>query len=1371
VKYLYGFFAFLALVVAALFLVPLALDWERFRPEITEGIEAATGRTLEIEGAIEVSILPAPTIRVTDLRIAGAPGAASPDLVRVESLDLALALGPLLGGKLAVTSLELVEPVFELQRLADGRPSWLVEREDAPSTGGDAAGDAEGGGLVLARIDSATVRKGVIVYRHADGRPPERIEQIDATLTARSLDGPLRADGAFALRGRTVAFQLATGTIDAERAMPVSLEASVGGERGSALFEGSVRGIDGMPSFEGSMRLQAADLGALLEALAIDRGALPADPLAGAFSAKGGLSASLDALAARELQLRLGESQASGALSWQGGERPSFAADIELNRIDLDRYLPVAGGAGDEAEGAGGSEGGSEGGPAGAADTATLLQTIPQEIRRAIPGDIAATVDIRIGTLTWREGVIRQARAQLALDEGVLNVRQASALLPGGADARIAGRLTKEGSGPWLASVAEIEANDLRTVLAWLNVDVRAVPADRLRHFSASADIAARGERLSASSLDIRIDTARISGDAALETAARPRLSAALQVDAINLDAYLEAAGARAPASAAGEGAAQEATPAREGGGAGTALAGIDADLALAIGSLTYEGVRLSGLAFDATLEDEALTLRRAQAADALGARIALSGSVRSLWSAPAVELALEGEADSLAGVTAFLDIDPALRAEAFGAIALQGSLAGDAGALAVDLALDTASAEVSLTGTVETPFATPVAAPLRLGLRAADAAALARTAGIVPVAAIERLGALAVDGEIRGDPDSLAIDLGAETAGARLVIAGRIATPLDSPSYSLKVGLDHPRAEDLAETVTGAALTGAALGPLGIAGTLSGDTSAADIAGIDATLGESRMSGGVFLRLDRNPPAISAELRAETLDLAWLGGGLGAAGAAGAAGEGAAADAADDYLAALVEGAAPAPGRWSDAPIDFAFLDRLSGTLALGADALVLGAWRIEQAEVDLAAADGALTLRSLGGRLFDGALAAEGGFAGGPMPAGRVAFRLADADMAALLRTVAGGDAVSGRATVEGEAALQGQSVRALIGSLAGHVTLTARDGAVEDVDLPAISRQIGALATLATLEDVPGFVGATERSLSQGRTAIRSLDGAIALEEGEARIEAFTIVADGAVGAVEGGADLPAWQVDLRALFRLTDHADAPPVGLRLAGPIDAPARHYLIEEMQTHLVRIGLLSLARAKEMPAITLRKGAKAEEGTELDTMLRKVFGDPDEGGAPARAEERDAAGAAGEARAPSPAGEPEGGEEPAPAPAEPVALPLGTEERGTGPDTMPREVSGGPEAAGEAPLALKTEAAAGVERADDAASAGEAEEPGGTEPAHEARDTEAAEGDGEDAAPLPAAAPAPRPPPAPESDRGADLQDLVDDVLKALEE
>ena len=235
-KVVYAFLGVLALLVAALFLVPMLLDWEQYKPEIAERLEAITGRDVAIDGPLAVTILPTPMIEAADLRIANAPGAADPDMARIGSLDLKLALGPLLGGEIAVTSLEMVDPVIELQRLADGRPNWLPE-----SAPGQGAGGADPGEAGLTRIDSATVTNGTIVYRHAPGAPPERIEGIDATLTARSLEGPYRGEGTLAVRGRTIGFQFATATVREDRTVPVSLEATFDGERGSTLFEGTLK--------------------------------------------------------------------------------------------------------------------------------------------------------------------------------------------------------------------------------------------------------------------------------------------------------------------------------------------------------------------------------------------------------------------------------------------------------------------------------------------------------------------------------------------------------------------------------------------------------------------------------------------------------------------------------------------------------------------------------------------------------------------------------------------------------------------------------------------------------------------------------------------------------------------------------------------------------------------------------------------------------------------------------------------------------------------------------------------------------------------------------------------------------------------------
>ena len=487
-KFLYGFLAFLAVIAAALFLVPLFLDWEQFKPEITERLEAITGRTLAIDGPVDVSILPTPTIKASDVRVANAAGAAAPDMAQIKAFDLRLALGPLLGGEIAVTSLMMDEPFIELQRLADGSPNWLFERAPDPAMEEAAAEEAEAD-LELTRLDFASIVNGTVVYRGADGQPAETIEGIDATLSARSLGGPFRGDGTFNVRGRPVAFQLATSTMREDRTLPVSLEAKLGGERGSVLFEGTLQGNDGIPTFDGNVKAETADFAALLNALAVDLGSLPAAPFAAELSAKAALSVSADSIEARALQMRLGESQASGALSWHDGDTTQLGAKIDVNRIDLDSFLLTEGKS--EAEAMAGSNGAANSGDTPAkplsdaaappADAATLafLRTISDDIRRIVPGDLAATFDLAIGTLIWREGVIRQTKTILALKEGAVSTVRASALLPGGADLDLAARVIADGGNPWLTGVAEIGAENLRAVLAWLGVDVGAVPADR----------------------------------------------------------------------------------------------------------------------------------------------------------------------------------------------------------------------------------------------------------------------------------------------------------------------------------------------------------------------------------------------------------------------------------------------------------------------------------------------------------------------------------------------------------------------------------------------------------------------------------------------------------------------------------------------------------------------------------------------------------------------------------------------------------------------------------------------------------------------------------------------------------------------------
>ena len=589
------------------------------------------------------------------------------------------------------------------------------------------------------------------------------------------------------------------------------------------------------------------------------------------------------------------------------------------------------------------------------------------------------------------------------------------------------------------------------------------------------------------------------------------------------------------------------------------------------------------------------------------------------------------------------------------------------------------------------------------------------------------------MEGKINGDLDSVAIDLSAETAGGTLKVAGNVTDPLAAPSYSVDVDLAYPSGEALVETLVGGMSEDVALGALRLAGKVSGDRTVANFAGIEATIGDSALTGGVFLRLDQAPPAFSADIHGGVLDLAWLGGGLTTAGETGAGGASLSwADVAGDGI----EGAAPQPARWSDETIDLAVLDRLSGTLTLDAEALVLGDYRIDQASVDPRRsrrdADAALAHRPALRRGTECRRQPRGrGGAGAGRAGGVPAHRCGN--WGAILRAAAGVDEISGRAEADGYFILRGQTDREMVQSLAGRVALTSRDGTIEGVDVPAISRQIDALSTIDALDDIASFVDQTEQSLSSGQTAIRSLDGTVRVQDGQARIDGFEIVADGGVGEIGGTADLPAWQLDLTALFRLSEHPDAPPVGIRFEGPIDRPERRYAIEDMQAHLVKLGLLSLAGAPDMPKITLRKGAKAEPGTEMDTLLRNVLGDPDEAEDAGQTEEPEEQTGEDEPRDPVDAHEEDGGGSAALSP-------------------------GDAEEAKEPVDARRTEEPPSVEQTK------EDEEPletGGEEEREVAPPTEAS---------TPKES-VPQPPPAPQRDKDEDLQDLVDDLLKSLEE
>lgn len=472
----------LLLVLAGLLVAPHFVDWNRYRPQLVEIAEHLTGRPIAIEGNLDLSLLPTPTLSASGIRVGhgdGSPG----DAARIKSLDARIAFAPLLAGHIRVRSVALIEPEIAAKSGLPGILSW--------QTGDDGL---QAGALDL---DSVIVVDGRVAA--TEGWPD--ISGINAELVADAAAGSLRIAGDAIHRGIAWRFEATRGHSGASGLAPLNL--TLGPRSGNAQFRlaGTVRNGESGPLVAGRLHGEGnrpAELVALL-----------GTALAPAFDQRFTLDAQLDAdgkrLALDQLAIAQGEIRASGAAGISFQDRPRFDLTLQVNRLDLDRTAE------------------------------TPSPQPPAQKVEHVP--LSGSVDLSIEAVNWHGGLVRQLHLDAAVEPAGINLRQVTAQLPGNADAAFYGTLAFDPA--WLLQgTLEGGADNLRSVLSWLGVET-GIPADRLRRVTLKAGVKLDAATLDMSNLDMSFDSSRLTGNFALALRDRPALGATLVIDRINLDAYI----------------------------------------------------------------------------------------------------------------------------------------------------------------------------------------------------------------------------------------------------------------------------------------------------------------------------------------------------------------------------------------------------------------------------------------------------------------------------------------------------------------------------------------------------------------------------------------------------------------------------------------------------------------------------------------------------------------------------------------------------------------------------------------------------------------------------------------------------------------
>lgn len=99
-------------------------DLNSYKTLLEEQARKYTGRTLKINGDAHLGISLIPTLVVNDITFSNAAWSEQPDMLKLKSLQVKVAVRPLLNKQLVISDISLIQPVVYLEKSASGMTNW-----------------------------------------------------------------------------------------------------------------------------------------------------------------------------------------------------------------------------------------------------------------------------------------------------------------------------------------------------------------------------------------------------------------------------------------------------------------------------------------------------------------------------------------------------------------------------------------------------------------------------------------------------------------------------------------------------------------------------------------------------------------------------------------------------------------------------------------------------------------------------------------------------------------------------------------------------------------------------------------------------------------------------------------------------------------------------------------------------------------------------------------------------------------------------------------------------------------------------------------------------------------------------------------------
>jgi AsmA protein len=375
----------LLLIVAAAIILPLVVDPNDFKDEIAKAVESKTGRVLTIEGDIGLSVFPWLGLDIGPTSLSNAPGFSSSPFAGMEEVQVRIKLLPLLRKEVEMDTVVLKGLQVSLETDAQGKTNWedlagapaepAPEEEKQPSAGEMTLAGLAIGGVEISdagviwddqqtaaryEISGLALRTGAIAPGQAV--PVELELRVDSAQP--KLSGPLAFAATIALSDDSQTVTLTDALLETDLAGDTLPGGQLKSELGfntslnlqaqtlavsdlvlkalGLVVEGQLNGTEvlGKAAFAGDIRVSQFNPRDVIEALGQ---AVPevSDPeVLNRAEAALKLAATKDSVSLSDMVFKLDDSTLKGDLKVANFAKPAIRFGLQLDQIDVDRYLP-----------------------------------------------------------------------------------------------------------------------------------------------------------------------------------------------------------------------------------------------------------------------------------------------------------------------------------------------------------------------------------------------------------------------------------------------------------------------------------------------------------------------------------------------------------------------------------------------------------------------------------------------------------------------------------------------------------------------------------------------------------------------------------------------------------------------------------------------------------------------------------------------------------------------------------------------------------------------------------------------------------------------------------------------------------------------